>query len=56
MNYNKFIITGAASGLGREFALRLDSLKTEIILIDKIFDELKNLKKKNLVIKILLTF
>ena len=46
MNYNKFIITGAASGLGREFALRLNSLKKEIILIDKNFDELKNLKKK----------
>ena len=45
MNYNKFIITGAASGLGREFALRLNSLKKEIILIDKNFDELKNLKK-----------
>ena len=45
MKYNKFLITGAASGLGKELAINLNNKQKSLILLDKNLEGLENLKK-----------
>ena len=42
----KALITGASSGIGRDFALKLDSMGYELILVARSKDKLETLKKK----------
>ncbi len=56
IRYKKFLITGAASGLGKTLAKSLNNLDKELILLDKNFDGLKSLESeliKNQNIKII---
>ena len=56
IRYKKFLITGAASGLGKTLAKSLNNLDKELILLDKNFDGLKSLENeliKNQNIKII---
>ena len=46
IKYKKFLITGAASGLGKSLAKNLNNLDKELILLDKNFDGLKSLSNE----------
>ena len=46
IKYNKILITGAASGLGKSLAKSLNKLNKKLILLDKNFDGLNSLKNE----------
>ena len=46
IKYKKFLITGAASGLGKSLVKNLNNLDKELILLDKNFDGLKSLSNE----------